>query len=299
MSRTTTDKGATIGCSFIDLIRKKTMNPNNKDNVKSTGLSKKQKIVFAVSLCAIILSAIFFSVYALNSFNNSTATPTPSSSLPPSSSQPPSSISEPESISVSEPEEEIEELVVDFEELQAKNSDIYAYIEVPNTNISFPMFQHPTDNTHYLRKDINHNYSILGVIYTELYNAKDFSDNNTVIYGHDTLDGQMFGDLRYYYDEEYLKENREIIIHTPDGELTYKIFAAILYDNRHIAYTYNVADGTQTLEYIETLRANSDKENSTFLDDVVITEESQIITLSTCYGDWNDDRYLVTAILEE
>ncbi len=255
---------------------------------------KKKKIIIIASIVAILISISIFTVYALDSLNNVPATP-PSSTVVSSAAQ---VASEPQSAPASS-QPEVQEIEPDFAELQEQNADVYAFIEIPNTSIAFPILQHPTDNTYYLRRDIDGNHSIFGVIYTELYNSTDFTDSNTIIYGHDTLDGQMFGDLRYYYDEEFLLENDEIIIHTPEGESVYKIFSAIVYDDRHIAYTYDTTDSAKTLEFIETLKANADKDNSTFLEDVELTENSNIITLSTCYGSWTTERFLVSAVLQE
>ena len=47
-------------------------------------------------------------------------------------------------------EEQSEVIPVKFEELQAVNPDIYAWITVPGTVIDYPILQHASDNTYYL-----------------------------------------------------------------------------------------------------------------------------------------------------
>ena len=78
-------------------------------------------------------------------------------------------------------EEQSEVIPVKFEELQAVNPDIYAWITVPGTVIDYPILQHASDNTYYLMHNIDGSYGYPGCIYTENMNSKDFTDNNTVI----------------------------------------------------------------------------------------------------------------------
>lgn len=81
-------------------------------------------------------------------------------------------------------EEQSEVIPVKFEELQAVNPDVYAWITVPGTDIDYPILQHASDNSYYLMHNIDGSYGYPGCIYTENMNSKDFTDNNTVIYGH-------------------------------------------------------------------------------------------------------------------
>jgi len=52
-----------------------------------------------------------------------------------------------------------------------------------------------------------------GAIYTESLNAKDFSDYNTVVYGHNMKDGSMFQGLHAYEDSQYLEKHPYVYIH--------------------------------------------------------------------------------------
>ena len=55
-------------------------------------------------------------------------------------------------------EEQSEVIPVKFEELQAVNPDIYAWITVPGTVIDYPILQHASDNTYYLMHNIDGSY---------------------------------------------------------------------------------------------------------------------------------------------
>ena len=94
--------------------------------------------------------------------------------------------------------EETAIIPVKFGELQSVNPDVYAWITVPGTEIDYPILQHPSDNSYYLMHNIDGSYGYPGCIYTENLNSKDFTDNNTVIYGHNMKNGSMFAQLHKF-----------------------------------------------------------------------------------------------------
>ena len=133
------------------------------------------------------------------------ATPEPSSEKPtpePSETEPEETdpLEILENMGIPVPEKE-----VDFADLQANtNEDIYAWICIPDTAIDYPILQHPTDNTYYLNYNLDGSRGYPGCIYTEDYNARDFSDPVTVLYGHNMKNGTMFAGLHKYGDSEYM-----------------------------------------------------------------------------------------------
>ena len=198
---------------------------------------------------------------------------------------------------VEEPEEkEPLDIPVDFASLQSENPDIYAWITVPGTNIDYPILQRPGDNAYYLNHNIDNEESVAGAIFTEDYNSKDFDDPNTVIYGHNMKNGSMFRTLHNYSDRSFFDENRDVTIYMPDRILHYTIFAAYLYDSRHLLKSFDFDDPDVFRSYLEDVRSTRDM--NAFVDtDIEVTEEDKIITLSTCYKGMADRRYLVQAVL--
>lgn len=188
------------------------------------------------------------------------------------------------------------EIPIDFASLQERNPDVYAWITVPATQIDYPILQSPDDNSYYLTHTIDGEEKTEGAIFTENYNHTDMEDPNTVIYGHDMRNGSMFQNLLNYQDRTFFDENREVIIYTPDAIRHYKIFAAYLYDDRHLLQSFNFYNTDVYRQYLDSIFSIRDM--SACIDtSVEVDTDDKIITLSTCYGSQSDKRYLVQAVL--
>lgn len=190
---------------------------------------------------------------------------------------------------------EAEEIPIDFESLTAQYPDIYAWIRIPGTVIDYPIVQREGDNTYYLNHTIDGKKKTEGAIFTEDYNSKDFEDPNTLIYGHNMKNDSMFGELHNYKDRKFLEENPEIIIYLPDRILRYQIFAAYVYDNRHILLNFDFEDTDVYSGYLDSIFKRKGM-SSNIDSSVTVTTEDKIITLSTCNGN-DTQRYLVQAVL--
>ena len=69
--------------------------------------------------------------------------------------------------------------------------DLVAWIEIPGTPLSLPVVQ-GKDNDYYLNHDIEKSRNALGVPFMDYRNKADFSDQNTIIYGHRVKNGKVF-----------------------------------------------------------------------------------------------------------
>lgn len=118
-----------------------------------------------------------------------------------------------------ETEENTEETVIycdpvyDFGQLHEQNEDIYAWIVVPGTQVDYPLLQSETDN-YYLDYNLDHIKGYPGCIYTNQCNRKDFSDYNTVLYGHNMKNGSMFGSIHSFEDETFFDGHPYIYVYT-------------------------------------------------------------------------------------
>ena len=187
------------------------------------------------------------------------------------------------------------EVPIDFESLKAQYPDIYAWITIPGTQIDYPIVQHESDNTYYLNHTVDGRKRVEGAIYTENYNSKDFSDPNTLIYGHNMKNGSMFKGLHKFKDKEFFNENSEVIIYQEGRILRYKIFAAYVYDSRHLMLSFDFDDVNVFRSYLNSVLTKKDM-SSNINTTVEVSPEDKIITLSTCNNN-DSQRYLVQAVL--
>lgn len=186
-----------------------------------------------------------------------------------------------------------EQIPIDFNALKKINPDIYAWITVPNTNIDYPLLRSEEEDF-YLTHNAEKKKSAAGALYTQSYNSDDFTDFNTVIYGHNMINGSMFGGLAKYRNSEYFSKNQNIHIYTPDKVFNYRIFAAYVYNDTHILLNYSLTNIAQKVEYLEDIY--SGKYGGNLREDLRVTASDKIITLSTCTSD-KKERFLVQAVL--
>ena len=203
----------------------------------------------------------------------------------------------PKELPEEEEEEEGVEIPIDFAELQKVNPDIYAWIQIDGTNVNYPIVQSPNDDGYYLMHTVERKEGYPGSIYTERCNKKDFTDFNTLIYGHDMLDGSMFQNLHNYSDEEYMKTHSEVIIYTPERKFTYKVFAAVVYDDRHIMNSFDFQKTEARQTFLDSIFGSRNMSN-VIDSSVTVDTDSRIITLSTCIGSQPNNRFLVEAVLQ-
>lgn len=191
---------------------------------------------------------------------------------------------------------EVPEKNLDWDVLTEENEDIYAWIYIPNTQVDYPILQHPTENDYYLSHNLDGSSGYPGCIYTQLLNGKEFRDANTVLYGHNMKNGTMFGSLHEYEDNTFFEENPYVYIYTPDKVLVYEIFAACTFSDAHLLYTYDCTKEEKFREYVDDLTGVRDM-NSHVRSDVDVSYGDFILTMSTCIRNQPTQRWLVTAVL--
>lgn len=188
-------------------------------------------------------------------------------------------------------------VTVDFEMLKEWNPDIYAWITVPGTNIDYPVLQKSDTedlyDNYYLDHTVDLEEGLPGAIYSQPVNQKDFMDSVTVLYGHNMKNGEMFTGLHEFENRDFFDKNRQIFIYTPNGVLTYEIFAAVDFSDALIPYEYSFSDSAQLQNYIKDVKNCA----GNFQEGVSVSANDKILTLSTCYSGQDDRRLLIEAVL--
>lgn len=169
-----------------------------------------------------------------------------------------------------------------------------AWLEIPGAEFRQPVMQHDSDDSYYASHDAGNDEAAYGALYTQsAYNAADFSDPVTIIYGSSKTDGAPFRDLQELYSGRF-DECRDIYLHLPEETLQYKVLAAVPYSSVHILHYYDFAVERRHDDFFDEvystrlLGMHLDKENRPRYGENVL-----ILSTGLC-GD-NMQRYLVIA----
>ena len=166
----------------------------------------------------------------------------------------------------------------DFEKLKEINTDIVGFIEVDNTNISYPVVK-SSDNSYYLNHSYKKEKNNIGSIFLDYRNDLDNLSKNNIIYGHGRLDNTMFGSLNNLLDSSNLdsKESYYITLSTPKSIMTFKIFSVYTIPKEGYYIKTYFSSNKYFKEFLETIM-----KRSIYNFNTDVNTNDKILTLSTC-----------------
>lgn len=179
-------------------------------------------------------------------------------------------------------------ILIDFQKLKQENEDIVGWIYSENTPINYPIAK-ASDNNYYLRKLLNGEYNTAGTIFMNYRNSSDYTDFNTIIYGHNMKNDSMFGTLPNYKEQSYYDNHKEMYLFTENKNYKIELFAG--YTTPKDSSVYNLQKNAD-LEFVQ-----ESKNKSSFKSDVDVKEDDKIITFSTCEYDYDGERYILLGVL--
>ena len=169
-------------------------------------------------------------------------------------------------------------------DLQAEHPDVAGWITIPNTGIDYPFVWYQ-DNDYYLRRNLNGDYALAGTVFMDFRCQKDFTSQNTILYGHHMKNGSMFGTLKAFGDKDFFDENRRGTIYLPRETLTLTFFAYMLVNSSTEKEIYNAALSDGYFDYV--------KKNARHYRDLGLTESDRMVTLSTCAYEFDNARMVL------
>lgn len=172
---------------------------------------------------------------------------------------------------------------VDFQKLLSINEEVVAWISIPALELEYPVTQ-GEDNEYYLHYTYNKEPNFAGSIFLNFRNHADFQDQNTILYGHNMLNGSMFGSLKHLDVSTHPK----IIVYTPESVLEYEAV-----DNRIISVSEKEYYQTsfQGEDFLAVLQGLS--------PEISEADGERILTLSTCNGNSAQRRIVRCRLIEE
>lgn len=184
-----------------------------------------------------------------------------------------------------------ENISVDLAALQKENKEAVAWIRFDEMDLSYPVM-YSGDNEKYLHRDLDGKDSKAGSLFIDAKNNPDFSDRDTIIYGHNMKNLSMFGRLKKYKKDGFYEDNQYFTIYTTQKAYRYHIFSYFDIDetNDFFFTSYESEDAMASL--ISTM-----KKKSYMNTGVEVSKDDKVVTLSTCSAEGK--RFLVNAVLEE
>ena len=176
------------------------------------------------------------------------------------------------------------------------NSDMVGWLQIPNTELQYPVMQTPNEKDYYLYRDFDKEDSVRGAVYA--WDAADINkpSDNITMFGHNMKDGSMFATLNNYVNQYFWEDNQIILFDTLYEYHTYKIFAVF-------KTTASLGEGFSYHKFVD---AANEQEFNDFVStckklsfyDTGITPVygDKLICLSTCEYTLENGRLVVAAV---
>ena len=179
---------------------------------------------------------------------------------------------------------------MDFSQLRKLNPDIFGWILIPDTQLSYPLVQ-GEDNQFYLDHSWKRDPSPAGSIFMECKCSRTLDDFNTILYGHRMRDGSMFATLKHYGNSEFWQAHPSVYLADENGLHSYDVFAAWEAGITEAPFRLQISDEGERLEFIRIC-----VERSVIRTGIQPEADDRILTLSTCTGAGYDTRWVVQAV---
>lgn len=179
---------------------------------------------------------------------------------------------------------------MDFDKLRTLNPDTVGWITMDRTVIDYPVVQ-GKDNDYYLRRLYSGEKGYVGSIFMDAGNAPDFSDRNTLIFGHNMKSGSMFGTLQNFASRSYYEKHPDMKLYTPDGDHEVRWIAGYITGSALIPTNFESDEAF--MAHVENAVKRSD-----FKTDIEVKPTDRLVTLCTCSYATDDARYVLIGVVQ-
>lgn len=166
--------------------------------------------------------------------------------------------------------------------LQTVNEDLIGWLYLPDTRIDYPVLQ-GKDNDFYLTHDFYRQFLKSGSIFMDYRSTEQ--DFHRIIYGHHMKNGTMFADVQNCRDEAFFRAHTRGYFTTFAGQFEIEFFAFLIVPSGAPIYTLSFADTHAKQAFLEYIA-----QDAMYCTDANVTEQDQLISLSTCTYEFEDAR---------
>ncbi|KXT75617.1 NPQTN specific sortase B [Streptococcus sp. DD10] len=177
-----------------------------------------------------------------------------------------------------------------FSKLQSMNPEVRGWISIYDTQIDYPIVQ-SQDNIKYLDHNAVGDYVVTGSIFMDYRCNPDFTDFNTIIYGHHVPSGVMFGEIKKFTDQDFFDNHKYGSIYYDGKERGLEIFGILEVDAYDTKIYHTVGENeVEDQVYYQYLLSKAK-----FKRDVAVSANDKIVLLSTCFVDVTNGRHILLA----
>lgn len=181
-----------------------------------------------------------------------------------------------------------------FGELQALNPEVFAWLTVYGTNIDYPVVQ-GDDNMKYVNTNAEGDYALTGAIFLDSRNRRDFSDFNSIFYGHHMAKEAMFGELDRFADRDFFASHRYGHLYVDGNNYGLEFFLFLHADAYDVDVFSPAVQGEEAQQqYLDRLQGMALQER-----DLIVTLDDNMFLLSTCSSDSTNGRDILVARLTD
>ena len=245
---------------------------NRTDNHSSSKRKGISLILALVALVALVGGFVLFNPFGKHTSSDKKNTSSSSSA----------SSKEVKEVKYEPSQEEKEYLANRFAQLTAVNPEAIAYVYAPGTELDEPVVQ-TGDNATYLDKTFDGgNQPLMGTVFMDTDNKKDFSDRLTWLFGHargsQVEDHRMFNDVNFYDNQEYFNQHPYVVIETPERKYYYEAMGLVIVPETTAFYRTSFTDDKDFTTQLKNIYESARTKNP----NIKINASDKYLVLSTC-----------------
>lgn len=267
---------------------------------------KLSDVLFIIAfVCVIIVGVLFVrnriqdnhSEEIMDELREQASAASPSPTAPPSASPTQAPAASPTQSPAATPVPTPEAVVNPYREAFLSNEDMGAWLQIPGTDIDYPVMWTPEDEEYYLYRGFDGSENKNGSLILDTDSCLNPLTTNLIIHGHNMKSGAMFGCLTDYEEESYYQEHKDIILYTEECQRNYEVIAVfrsqVFRKSDDVFKFYNFFQADTQEEFDDFY--NNIKEMSLYDTGVTAEFGDRFITLSTCVYHVETGRFVVVA----
>lgn len=182
-------------------------------------------------------------------------------------------------------------LQIDFAQLKAINPQVMGWIYILDTQINYPIV-HGEDNTYYLNHLVDGSENIAGSIFLDARNQEGFLERNSILYGHHMKNGSMFAGLKGYKTQDFFDAHPTGYLITEEASYCIDFFSGYVANVEENAWEIDFPDDASFGRWLE-----EQKGKSMFTSPITPSQDSKILTLTTCSYEFDNARFVLSGVL--